>query len=115
MNKATFILLVTTQLLYHVASEYHSWTEVEQTFGVKSCWKILKDALDEECKKKGAGAVEAVDFTVCKMGCQDGTEDKLVDINMPDNTPCGLYNETCQDGKCEGHCNIPVETLEEVE
>uniref|UniRef100_A0A0K8RAZ5 Putative ixostatin n=1 Tax=Ixodes ricinus TaxID=34613 RepID=A0A0K8RAZ5_IXORI len=112
MNKGTFILLVTTQLLYHAASEYQKWTEVEHTFGVRSCWKILKYDLDAECKKKGANAVETVDFTACKMECKIETEKNLVDIGMPNDTPCGINNnETCQNGRCEGQCNIPEETL----
>uniref|UniRef100_V5HM76 Putative secreted protein n=1 Tax=Ixodes ricinus TaxID=34613 RepID=V5HM76_IXORI len=114
MNKATFILLVTTQLLCNAASEYQKWTEVEHTFGVKSCWKILKDALDKECETKGGSTVENVNFTACKMGCKTETENKFVNISMPNNTSCGLYNETCQNGICVGHCSIPEETLEEL-
>uniref|UniRef100_A0A0K8R474 Putative ixostatin n=1 Tax=Ixodes ricinus TaxID=34613 RepID=A0A0K8R474_IXORI len=114
MKKATFFLLVTSQLLYHAASEYQKWTEVEQTFGVKLCWEKLKDALDAECKTKEGIAVETVNFTACKMQCKTETGNKFVDINMPNKTPCGLYNETCQDGRCVGHCTILEEALEEV-
>uniref|UniRef100_A0A0K8RC65 Putative ixostatin n=1 Tax=Ixodes ricinus TaxID=34613 RepID=A0A0K8RC65_IXORI len=115
MNKATFILLVATQLLYHAASEYQKWTEVEQTFGVKSCWAKLKDALDAECKTKEGTAVENVNFTACKMECKTKTKNKILNISMPNDTPCGLYNETCQNGSCVGHCIIPEETLEAVD
>uniref|UniRef100_A0A0K8RC50 Putative ixostatin n=1 Tax=Ixodes ricinus TaxID=34613 RepID=A0A0K8RC50_IXORI len=114
MIKATLFLLVTSQLLYHAASEYQTWTEVEQTFGVKSCWEKLREALDTECKKKEASAVETVNFIACQMRCKTETEKQFVDIGMPNDTPCGLYNETCQDGTCVGHCIIPEETLEKV-
>uniref|UniRef100_V5H4Y5 Putative secreted protein n=1 Tax=Ixodes ricinus TaxID=34613 RepID=V5H4Y5_IXORI len=79
MKKATFFLLVTSQLLHHAVSESQKWTEVEQTFGVKSCWKIIKDALTAECETKGASVLETVDFTACKMQCKNETEKKFVD------------------------------------
>uniref|UniRef100_V5IBY9 Putative secreted protein n=1 Tax=Ixodes ricinus TaxID=34613 RepID=V5IBY9_IXORI len=98
MNKATLIVLITSQFLYYVSSdtsEYQNWTNVEKAFGVKECWEILRKHLNESCMEKGANGVEG-----------------FVDATMPDGTPCGLYNETCQGGTCKGECFIPTETIE---
>uniref|UniRef100_A0A0K8RJ90 Putative ixostatin n=1 Tax=Ixodes ricinus TaxID=34613 RepID=A0A0K8RJ90_IXORI len=117
MNKATFFLLVTSQLFYHAASEHKNWTDGEKTFGVKECWEILRKRLNESCIEKGANGVATVDFAACKMGCANNPEKGSAHViqDMPNGTPCGLYNETCQTGTCKGECFIPTETIEDIE
>uniref|UniRef100_A0A0K8RDG6 Putative ixostatin n=1 Tax=Ixodes ricinus TaxID=34613 RepID=A0A0K8RDG6_IXORI len=115
MNKATLIVLITSQFLYYVSSdtsEYQNWTNVEKAFGVKECWEILRKHLNESCMEKGANGVVSVNFTECKMRCTKNPQEGFVDATMPDGTPCGLYNETCQGGTCKGECFIPTETIE---
>uniref|UniRef100_A0A0K8RM24 Putative ixostatin n=1 Tax=Ixodes ricinus TaxID=34613 RepID=A0A0K8RM24_IXORI len=107
MNKATLIILVTSLLFYHAASEYQRWVDVEQTFGVERCWETLGGMLNEACMGKGVGDLETVNFTACKMGCKmdtvTGFENTLYD--MPNGTKCGFFGETCQNGICMGDCD----------
>uniref|UniRef100_A0A6B0UQM1 Putative tick ixostatin n=1 Tax=Ixodes ricinus TaxID=34613 RepID=A0A6B0UQM1_IXORI len=114
MNKATFVLLVTSQLLNHAVLEHVRWADVEQTFGVQSCWtKILLD-LDQACQEKGHSieGMETVDFAACEMGCQNHTARGIVNTTyeMPNGTPCGYLGETCQNGTCVGNCDLPAPT-----
>uniref|UniRef100_A0A0K8R4V9 Putative ixostatin n=1 Tax=Ixodes ricinus TaxID=34613 RepID=A0A0K8R4V9_IXORI len=107
MNKATLIILVTSLLFHHAASDYQRWVDVEQTFGVEACWEKLGDMLNEACKEKGDVDLQTVNFAACKMGCKTdkktGFENTLYD--MPDGTKCGFFGETCQDGVCMGDCD----------
>uniref|UniRef100_A0A0K8RIW3 Putative ixostatin n=1 Tax=Ixodes ricinus TaxID=34613 RepID=A0A0K8RIW3_IXORI len=108
MNKATFVLLVTSQLLNHAALEPVRWADVEQTFGVQSCWQKISLDLDEACLQKGVSDLETVDFAACKMGCKNHTIQRIVitTYDMPNGTPCGYLGETCQNGKCVGNCDL---------
>ncbi|CAN8006357.1 unnamed protein product [Ixodes pacificus] len=112
MNKATFVLLVTSQLFNHAALEHLRWADVEQTFGVDSCSeKILLD-LDTACQGKGNSieGMETVDFAACEMGCKNHTAQGIVNTTyeMPNGTPCGYFGETCQNGTCVGDCTLPA-------
>uniref|UniRef100_A0A0K8RM03 Putative ixostatin n=1 Tax=Ixodes ricinus TaxID=34613 RepID=A0A0K8RM03_IXORI len=108
MNKATFVLLVTSQLLNHAALEHVRWAHVEQTFGVQSCWEKISLDLVEECKEKGTSDMETVDFAACKMGCKNHTTKGIVNTiyDMPNGPPCGYLGETCQNGTCVGNCDL---------
>uniref|UniRef100_A0A0K8RCF1 Putative ixostatin n=1 Tax=Ixodes ricinus TaxID=34613 RepID=A0A0K8RCF1_IXORI len=109
MNEATFLILVTSQLFYDAASEYKRWADVEQTFGVPSCWEKLGEDLDKACIKgiPGSSGAEKVDFAACKMQCKVDVAE-FFDQKIPDDTPCGFFGEVCKNGTCQENCNIHV-------
>ncbi|XP_029832214.2 uncharacterized protein LOC8037392 [Ixodes scapularis] len=110
MNKAIFIVMVTSHILYHAVSQQLRWVDVEQEYGFYDCMVNLGLKLDEACQKFGTIGMETVNFTDCKMGCKNDTKDGFVNItyDIPDNTPCGFFGETCQNGTCVGTCDLPA-------
>uniref|UniRef100_A0A0K8R424 Putative ixostatin n=1 Tax=Ixodes ricinus TaxID=34613 RepID=A0A0K8R424_IXORI len=110
MNKAIFIIVVTSHLLYHAVSEQQRWADVEQEYGSNECMENLGLKLEEACQNFGTISVETVNFTTCKMGCKNETISGFVNItyNIPDNIPCGFFGETCQNGTCMGDCDLPA-------
>uniref|UniRef100_V5HSK1 Putative tick ixostatin n=1 Tax=Ixodes ricinus TaxID=34613 RepID=V5HSK1_IXORI len=113
MNNAIFIVIGNfVNFLFYVVSQQVKWVDVEQEFGFYDCMLNLGLQLDEACKKFGTIDMQTVNFTDCKMGCRNDTEKGFINItfNIPDNTPCGFFGETCQNGTCVGVCDLPAPT-----
>uniref|UniRef100_A0A0K8RBE9 Putative ixostatin n=1 Tax=Ixodes ricinus TaxID=34613 RepID=A0A0K8RBE9_IXORI len=110
MNKAIFIVVVTSYLLCHAVSEQQRWADVEQEYGSYECMVNLISKLEKACQDFGTSGVETVNFTACKMGCKIHTNSGFVNIpyNIPDNTPCGFLGEVCLNGTCVGDCDSSV-------
>uniref|UniRef100_V5ID20 Putative conserved secreted protein n=1 Tax=Ixodes ricinus TaxID=34613 RepID=V5ID20_IXORI len=82
MNKAIFIVMVTSQLLFYAVSQQLKWVDVEQEFGFYDCMLNLGLQLDEACKKFGTIDMQTVNFTDCKMGCRNNTEKGFINITF---------------------------------